>query len=381
MVIKPPASQDVPSGFDPVLENPPIRFGVFGDSNVGPGVLGCSGRTAGDGETRSGAGVLGVNIAVQGVGVEGVCQNGTGVLGEGGADGAGVSGTADRGPGVSGRSARGPGVSGTGVTGPGVSGASRNGVGVEGVSDSSFGVRGVAGSGEVGSWLTEADVLAVFGQGRGAAHGVLGTSGSGVGAAGASLTGVGIVARGAIGIVAQGDQTAGEFNGDVQVNGTMTTTGGGFRIDHPTHPEERFLAHSLVESPERKNLYDGTATLDDKGEATVTLPDWFAALNSGLCYQLTPLDGPAPNLHVVRHPGGDGFTIRGGVPQGEVCWLVTGVREDAWAKANPLVVEVEKAPGERGRLLHPEAYGRPPEQGIPALRQANGALPGRDGTR
>jgi hypothetical protein len=28
-----------------------------------------------------------------------------------------------------------------------------------------------------------------------------------------------------------------------------------------------------------KNFYDGVATLDAKGEATVTLPAWFEALN------------------------------------------------------------------------------------------------------
>lgn len=59
-------------------------------------------------------------------------------------------------------------------------------------------------------------------------------------------------------------------------------------------------------------MYDGTVTLDAHGEATVALPDWFVSLCGRLCYQLTPLDGPAPARHVVRQEGGADFDIRGG---------------------------------------------------------------------
>jgi hypothetical protein len=45
-------------------------------------------------------------------------------------------------------------------------------------------------------------------------------------------------------------------------------------------------------------------------------------------------------------------------------WQVTGVRQDAYAKANPLQVEVQKPANERGYHIHPELYGAPPERSI-----------------
>jgi hypothetical protein len=37
--------------------------------------------------------------------------------------------------------------------------------------------------------------------------------------------------------------------------------------DHPLDPKNKFLSHSFVESPDMKNIYDGTITLDEHGEA------------------------------------------------------------------------------------------------------------------
>jgi len=58
-------------------------------------------------------------------------------------------------------------------------------------------------------------------------------------------------------------------------------------IDHPLDPANKYLYHSFVESPDMKNIYDGTVTTDGAGLATVTLPDWFEALNRDFRYQLT----------------------------------------------------------------------------------------------
>jgi hypothetical protein len=41
----------------------------------------------------------------------------------------------------------------------------------------------------------------------------------------------------------------------------------------------------------------------------------------------------------------------------KVSWLVTGIRNDAWARANPLVVEQDKPEDEKGFFLSPEAFG------------------------
>ena len=45
-------------------------------------------------------------------------------------------------------------------------------------------------------------------------------------------------------------------------------------------------------------------------------------------------------------------------------WQVTGVRQDAYAKANPLVVEEGKDAQLRGFYIHPELYGAPDEKQI-----------------
>jgi hypothetical protein len=47
----------------------------------------------------------------------------------------------------------------------------------------------------------------------------------------------------------------------------------------------------------------------------------------------------------------------------KVSWQVTGVRQDAWANANRIVVAVDKPEDERGTYLHPEAHGVPEELG------------------
>ena len=88
---------------------------------------------------------------------------------------------------------------------------------------------------------------------------------------------------------------AGDFDGqrpavgDLYVSGTITKGGGGFRIDHPLDPADRYLSHSFVESPEMLNVYAGTAVTDGDGEAAVALPDYFEALNRDHRFQLTPV--------------------------------------------------------------------------------------------
>jgi hypothetical protein len=120
-----------------------------------------------------------------------------------------------------------------------------------------------------------------------------------------------------------------------------------------------------------KNVYDGVAVLDAKGEAAVMLPDWFETLNEGFRYQLTPVGAPAPQLHVADEIAHAQFRIAGGVPGQRVCWLVTGVRKDPWARAHPVVVEEPKTDDERGRYLDPELFGQPVDQSIMTARYPN----------
>jgi hypothetical protein len=159
-------------------------------------------------------------------------------------------------------------------------------------------------------------------------------------------------------------QYAGAFDGDVYISGTLIKGGGGFKIDHPLNPAQKYLSHSFVESPDMKNLYDGVVVLNAKGEATVKLPDWFKALNQDFRYQLTPMGAPAPNLHIAEEITGNRFKIAGGRPRSKVSWQVTGIRYDAFAKAHRVPVEEDKPKIEGRHYLHPQLYGRPPEKSI-----------------
>ena len=150
---------------------------------------------------------------------------------------------------------------------------------------------------------------------------------------------------------------AGYFVGNVTVTGLLSKPGGGFKIDHPLEPEDKYLYHSFVESPDMKNLYDGVAVLDGEGSAWIDLPDWFEALNQDYRYQLTPIGAPGPNLYIAQEIEDNRFQIAGGEPGMKVSWQVTGTRHDPFAEANRIPVEEEKPPDEQGSYLYPGAYG------------------------
>jgi hypothetical protein len=155
---------------------------------------------------------------------------------------------------------------------------------------------------------------------------------------------------------------AGFFDGDVNVTGTLTKAAGAFRIDHPLDPENKYLSHSFVESPDMKNIYDGVAVFDAAGEAIVTLPDWFEALNEDFRYQLTPM-GAAFVPYVAEEIAGNQFKIGGGIPGRKVSWQVTGIRHDAYANAHRIQIEELKPAAAVGTYLHPDAFGQPVEKG------------------
>jgi hypothetical protein len=239
--------------------------------------------------------------------------------------------------------------------------------------------------GEVPLGLT--GLAAVHGYNDGnALFGVYGDGGS---------NGSGVFGRGFGGAAVSGLNTgpgaAGYFIGDVVITGNITimgdivhagladdllaifreldgccgfSPGGNFLIDHPIDPANKVLSHAAVKSPDVKNIYDGVATLDANGEATVQLPSWFTALNSDVRYQLTPIGGPAPNLHIASKIADNSFKIAGGSNGMEICWQVTGIRHDPWITAHPFVVEQAKAATERGYYVHPEVYNQTQDKDI-----------------
>lgn len=185
-----------------------------------------------------------------------------------------------------------------------------------------------------------------------------------IGQSSPSVQGYGVVGRSyGAGTAVYGDLQspasghAGYFNGRVHVSGILSKGLGSFRIDHPQDPRNKYLSHSFVESPDMKNIYDGIATLDELGEATVALPGYFGALNENFRYQLTPIGGAA-NVFIKSEILDGRFSIGGGRAGMRVSWQVTGSRKDALAKASPIIVEELKSAEERGRYLNPELFGQ-----------------------
>src|SRR5439155_4653766 len=84
---------------------------------------------------------------------------------------------------------------------------------------------------------------------------------------------------------------AGYFSGNVNITGSIAKGSGTFKIDHPLDPENKYLYHSFVESPDMMNMYNGIAVLGADGEAWVELPKYFEALNKEFRYQLTCVGG------------------------------------------------------------------------------------------
>ena len=105
------------------------------------------------------------------------------------------------------------------------------------------------------------------------------------------------------------------------------------------------------------NIYNGNITLDSDGEATVELPAYFNALNVDFRYQLTAIGAPAPNLYVAEEISDNNFKIAGGKAGMKVSWMVTGVRQDAFANDHRIIPEVDKSGDERGKYLHPDENG------------------------
>ena len=303
----------------------PLGIGVYGFATASTGQnTGTTGRS----DSPDGRGVHGLSLSLSGVT--------TGVWGEAWSTG--------------GRAVYGRAVSGTGPA-----------YGVYGTTQSStgFGVRGETLSSN-GSAAGVQGVSIGTGGGRGVWGVAIGTTGTSYGVYGS----------------VQSDLVsyAGYFVGRAHVTGTLSKGAGAFKIDHPLDPENKYLYHSFVESPDMKNVYDGVVTTDGEGLATVTMPDWFEALNRDFRYQLTVLgDGAWARARVLRKLAGNAFVIQTDLPRVEVSWQLTGIRKDPYAEKHRIPVEEDKPDEERGTYLHAESWGVSPERGRDHRRDA--ALP------
>jgi hypothetical protein len=407
----------------------PVSVGVWGDSSTGVGVLGTNGalqpnvnniptNIAGvEGHSLQNPGVFGRSIlgdgvsgeSEQGLGILGISTTGTGVVGITSTpsipdqlpDASGVAGFSNKGGnGVVGSATEADGVVGNSNKGNGVRAISRDGNGVQaetiskngvlGVSESSVGINGITIRGATGvSGIHLLSEKSEDGQGVG------GFSFTRTGVQGVSLGGTGVLGRGsktgvhgivpvneffdpnASGIIGENLNSkglvlkglAGLFLGNVRITGSLSKAGGGFEIDHPLTPGNKYLRHSFVESPDMLNVYNGNVTTDANGEACVALPDYFEALNQEFRYQLTVI-GQFAQAIVAQEIMDNQFTIKTDQPQIKVSWQVIGIRQDPWAAANRITVEEEKADEQKGRFLHPEVWDQPEE-----LRIHRSALP------
>jgi hypothetical protein len=203
-------------------------------------------------------------------------------------------------------------------------------------------IGGVSTAGNGGDGLFAVGALGV-GTGKKGGRGIIAIPGGGAGGATAGL--------------------AGEFLGDVEISGNISKGGGSFKIDHPLDPANKYLSHSFVESPDMMNVYNGNITTDEGGDATVTLPDYFEALNRDFRYQLTVI-GQFAQAVIASKVSGNRFTIKTDRPGVEVSWQVTGIRQDAYANKHRIPTEQVKPERERGYYLHPQAFEQPVEKSV-----------------
>jgi len=240
------------------------------------------------------------------------------------------------------------------------SGSNSNGVYGKALGASSNGVDGeAAGAGSYGVFGFEDNTSSGVGVG-GSAHDCCS----------------GVYGVGGIGVEGSGSIRAGVFSGDVGVSGNLYVGGlKAFRIDHPLDPANKYLTHAAVESSEVMNIYTGNVVLDGNGEAWVTMPTYFQVLNRDFRYQLTAIGTPGPNLYVAQEIENNRFKIAGGMPGAKVSWQVTGLRQDAYVRAHPMIVEEDKPADERGKYISPLEHGMPEAMGIDASRRAKMHLP------
>jgi hypothetical protein len=246
------------------------------------------------------------------------------------------------------------------------SATSVNGTGVYGES----GWRGLFGRNP--GTATGSEAIGVEGKVEGNAYTYrgYGIKGTAIGAGPANFGLYGNASNGTINYGVYGSNTgagyAGYFSGNVSITGSISKGSGTFMIDHPLDPENKYLFHSFVESPDMMNIYNGNIVTDANGNASITLPDYFEALNKDFRYQLTVI-GEFAQAIISEKIKDNHFSIKTDKPGIEVSWQVTGVRHDKYADQHRVVPEVEKEPMLKGFYLHAAEWGMPAEKSFDSV--------------
>ncbi len=332
------------------------NYGELGTNDAGVNAAGYGQSVGLDASARNGAAVFAVSDTWSGVVAEG---GKSGVRGTGDIGVEGWTWNADNVPNLGLAAVRGLSANRTGVTGGSVLED-----GVSGVTDARdrTGVYGLNNGAHTEGSLAGID--GAFGK-RGDNEGFLGHEFGGVSGMNLDSQTYGYIGT---------DLYAGEFSGDVAIDGDLIVTGAvngaikNFVIDHPLEPETKLLYHASVESAEMLNVYSGNAVLDANGEVLVRLPEYFEAANEDARFQLTCIGGWAP-VYIADGVKDNAFRIAGGKPGMKISWQVTGVRADAWAKAHPMHPVVEKSAADKGTYLAPEVFGAPADKGTTYARR------------
>ena len=146
--------------------------------------------------------------------------------------------------------------------------------------------------------------------------------------------------------------------GGLDVLGLLSKLAGSFKIDHPLDPENKWLYHSFVESPDMMNVYNGNTVTDENGVANVTLPEYFETLNMDYRYQLTVI-GIMAQAIILEKIENNQFKIKTNLPHVEVSWQVTGIRNDDFARENRIQPEVAKSGKDAGRRIYDKTRTTP----------------------
>ena len=153
--------------------------------------------------------------------------------------------------------------------------------------------------------------------------------------------------------------------GKVVVGGDFTALGvKAFTMDYPLDPTNKTLMHAAIESNEVLNSYSGNATTNSSGKITVTLPEYFEAINKDFRYQLTVVGGSFAQAIISKEVNNNQFEIASNQPNIKVSWEVKGVRNDKRMQQNPFTAVAEKAAKDKGKYIDTKAWGVSETKGI-----------------
>ena len=216
----------------------------------------------------------------------------------------------------------------------------------------------ISGSGTIGDTLTAGKVAVNGGiLARGGEPGRFGANNNGYAFndnGGDNDSGMFSLGNGQVSLFTNSAERVRVTDGGLQVFGTLTANAKNFKIDHPLDPLNKTLTYTSVESPDMKNIYDGNITTNAEGEAIVTMPAYFEALNKDFRYQLTVI-GTFAQAIVAEEITGNTFKIKTDKPNVKVSWQVTGIRHDKFAEDKQTQVEQEKSAADKGKCLYAPA--------------------------